>query len=66
MEEQYIKAKECLNKEFHMMQMQADTARAEGKTLMEKEDIEYILSLQGLGAEDYWKVPQNSDTFSTY
>lgn len=58
MEEQYIKAEKCLNKEFHMMQIQADTARAEGKTLMEKEDIKYILSLQGLGAEDYTRYSE--------
>lgn len=69
MEKQYVKAKECLNKEFYMMQIQADAARAKGKVLMEKEDIEYILSLQGLGAEDYTRYSEievGEDDFESY
>jgi len=42
MEERYIKAQTCLNKEFHFMQMQADAAKARGGILMEKEDIQYL------------------------
>lgn len=46
MEDKYIKAKKCLDKEFHMMQMQADAAKARGGILMEKEDIQYLRSLK--------------------
>lgn len=46
------KAKKVLNKTFCFMQWQANDARARGETLMEKDDIEYLLSLDGFAEGD--------------
>ena len=48
MDAQLEKAKIILNKTFCFMQLQADAAVKRGETLMEKEDIEYLLSLGGI------------------
>ena len=48
MDSQLEKTKVILNKTFCFMQWQSESATKRGEQVMEKEDIEYLLSLNGI------------------
>ncbi len=47
------KAKKIINKNFCLMQWQADDAKKRGEELMGKEDIEFLLSLNSITKEEH-------------
>lgn len=64
MTQELEKAKKVLNKTFCFMQRQADDAKARGEELMEKEDIEFLLSLNDITKEKV--LTFESETEYTY
>lgn len=58
-------AKKILNKTFCLMQQQREDAETQGEEVMGKEDIEFLLSLNGTTKEDVVSFKGEQDTYDS-
>lgn len=59
------KAKKALNKYFCFTELQANQARLEGKELMEKEDMEFLLSLKNQTSNRYAHLQRKNGRYDS-
>lgn len=66
MEPELEKAKIALNKYLCFTELQVNEAKKEEKELMSKDDIEYVLSLNGIKKKDVCQFKSSFKTYNSY